>query len=120
MQVPLQHIAHVRSGDKGDTSNIAVFAHHPALYPLLCEQLSAERVKTHYQGAIRGAVTRYEVPAIDALNFVAQGALGGGVSRSLALDQYGKALSAALLGLCLDVPETHRVYLLGYPFDRST
>jgi len=99
MQVSLQHIAHVRSGDKGDTSNIAVFAHHPALYPLLCEQLSAERVKTHYQGAIRGAVIRYEVPAIDALNFVAQGALGGGVSRSLALDSIWQGFKRSLTWL---------------------
>jgi hypothetical protein len=114
MQVPLQHLAHVRSGDKGDTSNIAVFAYHPALYPLLCEQLSAERVKAHFQGAVRGEVLRYEVPAIDALNFVAHGALGGGVSRSLSLDQYGKALSAALLGLCVEVPESHRAYLVAY------
>ena len=114
MQVALQHLAHVRSGDKGDTSNIAVFAHHPALYPLLCDQLSAERVKAHYQGAIRGEVIRYEIPGIEALNFVAHVALGGGVSRSLALDQYGKALSAALLGLCLEVPESHRSYLVAY------
>lgn len=104
MQVLLQHLAHARSGDKGNTSNIAVFAYEPAFYPLLKEQLTAERFKAFYRGAITGAVLRYEVDNIEALNFVAHGALGGGVSRSLCLDNYGKALSAAILGFKLEVP----------------
>ena len=105
MKVPLQHLAHARSGDKGDTSNIAVFAYEPAFYPLLKAQLTAERFKAHYAGAIRGEVLRYEVDNLDAMNFVCQGALGGGVSRSLCLDNYGKALSAAILGFPIDVPD---------------
>ena len=105
MLVMLQHVAHVRSGDKGNTSNISVFAYEPEFYPLLKSQLTAERFKAHYQGAIKGDVLRYEVDNIEALNFVAHGALGGGVSRSLSLDNYGKALSAEILGFEIEVPQ---------------
>lgn len=113
MQVPLQHVAHARSGDKGDTSNIAVFAYTPDLYPLLKAQLTAEAFKAFYRGAIKGSVTRYEADNIEALNFVCQGALGGGVSRSLCLDNYGKALSAAVLGFPIEVPDALRGQLRG-------
>jgi hypothetical protein len=105
MKVMLQYVAHARSGDKGDTSNIAVFAYAPELYPLLVEQLSVERFKAFYGGAIKGEVLRYPVEALHAINFVCHGALGGGVSRSLCLDNYGKALSAAVLGFEIEVPE---------------
>jgi hypothetical protein len=105
MKVRLQHVAHTRSGDKGDISNIAVFAYEPELYPLLVEQLTAERFKAFYGGAFRGEVLRYPVEAIHAINFVCHGALGGGVSRSLCLDNYGKSLSAAVLGFELEVPD---------------
>jgi len=105
MRVKLQHVAHARSGDKGNTANIAVFAYDPELYPLLKQQLTAERVKAFYQGVIKGEVERYAVDGLHALNFVAHGALGGGVSRSLCLDNYGKALSAAILGFELEIPD---------------
>jgi hypothetical protein len=105
MRVLLQHVAHARSGDKGDTSNIAVFAYAPDFYPLIKAQLTQARFKSHYAGAIKGEVLRYEVDNLDALNFVCHGALGGGVSRSLCLDNYGKALSAAILGFEIDVPD---------------
>lgn len=104
MKVKLQHVAHTRSGDKGDTSNIAVFAYVPEFYALLKAQLTVERFKAFYKGAIKGEVIRYEVDNIDALNFVCHGALGGGVSRSLCLDNYGKALSAVVLGFEIEVP----------------
>ena len=113
MKVRLQHLAHARSGDKGDTSNIAVFAYAPEFYPLLKAQLTAERFKAFYQGAIKGEVIRYEVDNIEAMNFVCHGALGGGVSRSLCLDNYGKALSAAVLGFEIEVPDTLRGQLRG-------
>ncbi|KUH69821.1 hypothetical protein AU184_08835 [Mycolicibacterium novocastrense] len=117
MKVLLQHVAHTRSGDKGNTSNISVFAFEPEFFPLLKAQLSAERFKSFHRGAIKGRVTRYEADNIDALNFVCEGALGGGVSRSLCLDNYGKALSAAILGFEVDVPDAlvpklHGVHLL--------
>ena len=113
MKVQLQHVAHARSGDKGDTSNIAVFAYAPEFYPLLKAQLTAERFKAFYAGAIKGEVIRYEVDNLDAMNFVCHGALGGGVSRSLCLDNYGKALSAAILAFEIEVPEALRAHLRG-------
>lgn len=113
MKVKLQHVAHARSGDKGDTSNISVFAYAPEFYPLLKEQLSAERFKAFYAGAIKGEVIRYEVDNLEAMNFVCHGALGGGVSRSLCLDNYGKALSAAILGFEIEVPNELRPLLRG-------
>jgi hypothetical protein len=88
MKVQLQHLAHARSGDKGDTSNISVFAYKPEYYPLIKEQLTAERFRAFYQGAIKGEVLRYPVDGLHAINFVAHGALGGGVSRSLCLDDH--------------------------------
>lgn len=114
MRVRLQHVAHVRSGDKGNTSNIMTIAYREALYPLLKGQLTAERFKAHYGGAIKGPVERYAVDHLWALNFVAHGALGGGVSRSLCLDNYGKALSAAILGFELEVPERLANHLRGF------
>ena len=113
MKVKLQHVAHTRSGDKGDTSNIAVFAFEPEFYPLLKDQLTPERFKAFYAGAIRGEVLRYEAANIDALNFVCHGALGGGVSRSLCLDNDGKALSAAVLGFEIEVTDSLRTKLHG-------
>jgi hypothetical protein len=98
-------VAHVRSGDKGDTVNVLVAAYTDDLYPVLVDQLTAERFREHYAGRVRGPVTRFEVAAVSMLNFVAAGALGGGVSRSLNLDNYGKALSSALLSFELDVPD---------------
>ena len=113
MRVMLQHVAHCRSGDKGNTSNISVIAYAPELYPYLKEQLSAERFKAHYAGVVTGKVTRYDVDNLQALNFVAEGALGGGVSRSLCLDNYGKSLSARALSLELEIPESLKPKLRG-------
>lgn len=113
MQIKLERVAHVRSGDKGNTSNISVIAYRDEFYPLLKAQLTAERFKAFYRGAIKGNVTRYEVDNLAALNFVAEGALGGGVSRSLSLDNYGKALSAAILGFEIEIPEQYGNLLQG-------
>jgi hypothetical protein len=113
MKVMLQHAAHSRSGDKGNTSNISVIAYAAELYPCLKEQLSAERFKAFYSGVVTGKVTRYEVDGLQALNFVAEGALGGGVSRSLCLDNYGKSLSSRILAFELDVPDSLRPLLRG-------
>ena len=113
MRVKLQHLAHTRSGDKGNTSNIMVIAYEPEFYPLLKDQLTAARFKAFYAGTVKGTVLRYEVDNLDAMNFVCHGALGGGVSRSLCLDNYGKALSAAVLGFEIEVPEALRAQLRG-------
>lgn len=104
VQIPLRCLAHTRSGDKGNTSNIAVFSYHPAFHGVLKEQLTVERVAVRYGALIKGTVTRYEAENLLAFNFVCEGALGGGVSRSLYLDNYGKALSSALLDVPIALP----------------
>ena len=100
----LREIAHSRTGDKGNTSNISVIAYDPKHYPLLLAQVTAARVKAHFTGVVQGDVVRYELPRIAALNFVMNQTLGGGVTRSLALDAHGKSLSSALLDLEIDAP----------------
>ena len=102
----LREIAHSRTGDKGNISNISVIAYDPRHYPLLLAQVTPERVKAHFAGVVEGEVVRYELPKLFALNFVMDRALGGGVTRSLALDAHGKSLSSALLDLEIDaVPD---------------
>ena len=98
----LREIAHSRTGDKGNTSNISVIAYDDRHYPLLLEQVTSARVKAHFAGVVEGEVVRYELPNISALNFVMSQALGGGVTRSLALDAHGKSLSSALLDLDIE------------------
>jgi hypothetical protein len=99
----LQDIAIARSGDKGDRATLSVIARQLADYPLLERLLTPERVKAHYAGVVRGEVERYTLPHLGAVHFVMHVALGGGVTRSLALDAHGKGLSSALLDLALDV-----------------
>jgi hypothetical protein len=99
----LREIAHSRTGDKGDTSNISVIAHHEKDYPLLQRYVTAERVKEHFSGVVKGEVIRYEMPNIGALNFVMRNALGGGVTRTLALDIHGKCLASAMMDM--EIPE---------------
>ena len=105
MKIRLERAAHCRSGDKGNTSNISVIAYSPELYPFLKEQVTAERFRQFYAGVVTGKVTRYEVDGLHSLNFVAEGALGGGVSRSLCLDNYGKSLSSRILAFELHIPD---------------
>ena len=95
----LRAIAHSRTGDKGDTSNISVIAYDPRDYPRLERHVTAERVKAHFSELVRGEVVRHALPGLSALNFVMPGALGGGVTRSLALDAHGKCLGSAILDL---------------------
>ena len=113
MKTLLQHVAHARSGDKGNTSNICVVAYAPELYAPLKAQLTAERFSAHYAGVVKGKVERYTVDGLQVLNFVAHEALGGGVSRSLCLDNYGKALAARVLSFPLEIPDSLRVHLRG-------
>ena len=98
----LREIAHSRTGDKGDISNISLIVVEAKDYPLIVAQVSATRVRERFSEIAHGEVTRYELPAIGALNFVLHNALGGGVTRSLALDAHGKSLSSALLDLDID------------------
>jgi hypothetical protein len=95
----LREIAHARTGDKGETCNISLIAFHERDYATLVARATSERVKAHFKGIVQGDVTRYELPQLRALNFVLTRALGGGVTRSLALDAHGKSLSSLLLDL---------------------
>jgi hypothetical protein len=103
IEVPLLRLAWARSGDKGDTSNIGVIARHPALLPLLREQLTEARVAEWLAHLVKGRVTRYEVPGIDAFNFVCEQALGGGGMASLRNDPLGKGMGQILLAVPLRV-----------------
>jgi hypothetical protein len=97
-------IAHCRAGDKGDTSNISAIAYDEAGWKLLREQLTEERVMRAFAHIAKGPVRRYELPKLQALNFVIEGALGGGVTRSLAQDAHGKSLSSLML--TIELPGT--------------
>ena len=93
----LHELAHCRAGDKGNTSILSLIAYREEDYPLLVERVTAEAVKRHLTGIVRGEVRRYELPELWALQFVCEDALGGGVTTSLGLDAHGKSLSYALL-----------------------
>jgi len=95
----LRDIAHVRTGDKGDISQVAVFAYRPEDYPRLLASVTPESVARHLAGLPSRAITRYELPGLHAVNLILEGALLGGVTRSLALDAHGKTLGAQLLDL---------------------
>ena len=100
----VRDIAHARAGDKGNTSNINVWAYDPADFELLKRTLTAERIKQTFPHLICGNVTRYELPHLHGLNFVLQDALEGGVNRSLNLNSHGKSFSYLLLALELHEP----------------
>jgi hypothetical protein len=102
--VKLRDIAHTRSGDKGDISNISVIAYRMEDFNLLQRVVTPEAVKGLLEGIARGQIVRHELPALGALNFVLQRALGGGVTRSLALDAHGKCLAPLLLELEIPWP----------------
>jgi hypothetical protein len=103
MKVRLSEIAHTRSGDKGDTCNIGVIALQDRYYPILVEQVTAERVQAHFADRVKGPVERFELPNLGALNFLLHGALGGGGTVSLRTDAQGKTFGAALLALEVDI-----------------
>ncbi|RDK01597.1 AtuA-related protein [Paraburkholderia lacunae] len=102
----LRDLAHSRTGDKGNTLNVSVICYDARHYEHLRQQVSAERVKAHLADVVQGPVTRFELPNLGAFNFVLTQALGGGVTRSLALDAHGKSLSSALLDLEIDAPSS--------------
>jgi len=105
MKVPLQQIAHTRSGDKGDTCNIGVIANEDRFYPVLVDQVTAARVRAHFGSLVEGTVERFELPNLGALNFLLHGALGGGGTVSLRTDAQGKTFGAALLSLEIELPD---------------
>lgn len=104
MKTQLVRIAHARSGDKGDICNIGLIALKPEHYPVLVREATAERVKAHFRGLVKGEVERFELPNLHALNFVLHHALDGGGLLSLRSDNQGKTYSTALLRMEIDIP----------------
>jgi hypothetical protein len=98
----LRYLAHARSGDKGDTANVGLIALEPEYYPILRKQVTVARVKRHFRGMVSG-VERFELPNLNALNFLLHGALGGGGTISLKTDAQGKVYSTALLRMEIPV-----------------
>ena len=101
--VQLRYLAHARSGDKGDTANVGLIALKPEYYPVLQKEVTAARVARHFKGMITG-VDRFELPNLNALNFLLHGALDGGGTISLKTDAQGKVYSTALLRMEVPVP----------------
>jgi hypothetical protein len=104
MKIQLRQIAHARSGDKGDVANIGLIALKPEDYGVLVREVTAERVKRHFAGICKGDVERFELPNLNALNFVLHRALDGGGLLSLRTDSQGKTLSSALLRMEIELP----------------
>ena len=96
-EIYLKEIEHGRSGDKGDTSNVCIFARDPKDYELIRRQVTVEKVKEHFGDMVKGEVMRYEVPSLNGFNFVMKHALGGGATHSLRLDTLGKSMGSAFL-----------------------
>jgi hypothetical protein len=105
MKVKLDRIAHARSGDKGDASNVGLIAGTPELYEVIREQVTAGRVKEHFREVCRGPVERYELPNILGLNFILHDSLGGGGTESLKNDAQGKTHAQGLLTLEIEIPD---------------
>jgi len=105
MRLQLLDVAHARSGDKGDTANVGVIALRPEYYPMLERLVTSEAVAAHFGGAIDGPVERFELPNLNALNFLLHGALDGGGTLSLKTDAQGKVFSTALLRMTIDISQ---------------
>ena len=118
MKVRLLDIAHARSGDKGDTANVGVIALEPEWYPVLVQRRHARARRAAFRGVITGDVERFELPNLDALNFLLHGALDGGGTLSLKTDAQGKVFSTAMLRMVIDVPDAE-AKALGLPGDRA-
>lgn len=111
--VPLYRLAHGRTGDKGDRSNISVIAWHPALWEVLLDQVTEEAVARQFAARQPQRVTRYLLPRLHAMNFVLDGVLDGGVNDALNLDSHGKGLSYLLLDLPIRLPASLEPHLAG-------
>ena len=106
MKVELGRVAHARSGDKGDGSNVGVIANSAEIYPYIVDQLSIDRVKDHFKQICLGRIERFELPNLLALNFILHDSLGGGGTESLKTDAQGKTHAQGMLTLEVDLPRT--------------
>ncbi len=105
MKIELLKLAHARSGDKGDTANVGVIALKDEFYPLLVRKVTREKVKEHFGAMVKGAVERFELPNLNALNFLLHESLGGGGTLSLMTDAQGKTFSTALLRMKIEIDD---------------
>jgi len=105
MKIQLIKLAHARSGDKGDTANVGLIALQEKFYPVFVREVTAERVKRHFEGICKGEVERFELPNLGALNFLLHQSLGGGGTLSLMTDAQGKTFSTALLRMFIEISE---------------
>lgn len=104
-RVQLREVAFVRSGDKGNTSNVGIVPYREEDLAMLAEQLTVDKVRELFRPVLHGDIQRYQFHGISALNFVMREALGGGVSRSLGQDLHGKAYASLMLSVEVDVPD---------------
>lgn len=112
LTVQLRYLAHARSGDKGDTANVGLIALEPEYYPVLKREVTVARVARHFKGMVSG-VERFDLPNLNALNFLLHGALGGGGTISLKTDAQGKVYSTALLRMEIPVSPALRRKVAG-------
>ena len=120
-RIPLYAMAHARSGDKGDGSNVGVLAYDDRGYELLRGWMTPARVKAHFAGIVRGDVTRFELPNLKALNFILNDSLGGSGSSSLKTDAQGKTHAQAMLRMKIEISPTEPTMIqtvrgVGYKF----
>lgn len=104
-EVYLNELAHGRSGDKGDTSNVCVYARNPEDYEFLKKVLTVEKVREHFGDMVKGEIVRYDVDSLHGMNFVMKHALGGGATMSLRLDSLGKSMGSAFMRMKINLDE---------------
>lgn len=105
MKIQLRHLAHARSGDKGDTVNVGLIAYEPEFYDVIVSKVTEQAVKAHFRSLVLGDVQRFELPNLRALNFLLHNALDGGGTMSLMTDAQGKTFSTAMLRMEIDVDD---------------
>jgi len=117
-RVQLRDIAQARSGDKGNTCDLTLFARTAEMYEIFKREVTAERVKEHFRGLVFGEVSRFEVPNVLALKFIMEDALGGGAPSSLRTDNLGKSFGSNLLRMEIDVPSEllNEQNIVKYPY----
>ena len=111
-RIYLYDIAHGRSGDKGDTSNVCVFARKPEYYEIIKREVTPENLKEYFGDMVKGDIIRYEVESLDGMNFVMHHALGGGATMSLRLDSLGKSMGSAVMRMRIHVTQEELQKLL--------
>lgn len=104
-EIYLNDIAHGRSGDKGDTSNVCVYALKPEYYKIIEREVTPEKLKAYFGDMVKGEITRYDVPSLNGFNFVMKHALGGGATMSLRLDSLGKSMGSAVMRMKIHVED---------------